>query len=68
MQVIDPARDRTKVIKTSYMRGAKAMVVFYKVEGGSHSWPGSKRAGRRGISKDIDASDEIIGFFKAHLR
>ena len=67
-ETIDPVRDRTKVIKTSYWDGSKPVVLFYKVEGGSHSWPGSARAGRRGITKDIDASDEIIRFFDIHRR
>lgn len=67
--IINPAkRDKTQVVKTTYSAGGKPRVVFFRVEGGSHSWPGSPRGGRKGVSKDINASNEIVKFFKTHLR
>jgi polyhydroxybutyrate depolymerase len=46
-----------------------ASVVLYAVEGGGHSWPGSTRSrlpltGR--LSRDINATDVIWGFFESH--
>jgi polyhydroxybutyrate depolymerase len=67
----DPA-DGTRVRRETYgpcQEGAS--VVLYAVEGGGHSWPGSTRSrlpltGR--LSRDINATDVIWGFFEAHLR
>jgi polyhydroxybutyrate depolymerase len=43
-------------------------VVFYIIDGGGHTWPGSKfDVGRLGLTtKQIDASETIWDFFKAH--
>jgi polyhydroxybutyrate depolymerase len=44
-----------------------AEVVFYTVEGGGHSWPGSDMVPQLGITtKDINATDVIWEFFVAH--
>lgn len=67
--VIDPVRrDKTSVEKTVYANGGSARVVLFKVLDGGHTWPGSSRSGRGGVSKDIDASAEIVRFFKSHVR
>jgi polyhydroxybutyrate depolymerase len=42
-------------------------VVFYIIDGGGHTWPGSIRTGRLGkTTAQIDASATIWEFFKAH--
>jgi polyhydroxybutyrate depolymerase len=43
-------------------------VVFYIIDGGGHTWPGSNfDVGRLGLTtKQIDASATIWDFFKAH--
>jgi len=47
-----------------------ADVVFYVVDGGGHTWPGSAFdvAALGATTKEIDASDTIWTFFKAHAR
>ena len=65
----DPA-DGTRVRRETHgpcQEGAS--VVLYAVEGGGHSWPGSTRSrlpltGR--LSRDINATDVIWGFFESH--
>jgi polyhydroxybutyrate depolymerase len=42
-------------------------VVFYIIDGGGHTWPGSIPIARFGLTtKQIDASDTIWAFFEAH--
>lgn len=66
-QVIDPVRrDGTRVVKTTYSAGGVPRVVFFKVEEGGHSWPGGP--GRKGVSRDINATAEIVAFFRQHIR
>lgn len=67
-EVIDPARDGTRAIRTSYSVGNRPVVVLYTIENGSHSWPGSRRAGRGGVSADVDASEAMLDFFQLHRR
>ncbi len=67
-RVIDPARDGTRVVRTAYSGKGHERVVLYTIEGGSHSWPGARRAGRGGVSQDVDASAEMIGFFERNVR
>lgn len=67
-QVIDPARDGTRVVRTAYSGQGRERVVFYRIEGGSHSWPGARLSGRGGISRDVDASAEMVGFFERNVQ
>jgi len=41
-------------------------VVFFGVEGGSHSWPGGPRSEGSGQTHDIQASEELVDFFSRH--
>ncbi len=64
-------RDGTRVVRTDYGRCAHGSeVVFYRVEGGGHTWPGGPQETGRLIvgrtSRDIDATDAIWNFFVAH--
>jgi polyhydroxybutyrate depolymerase len=45
-----------------------AEVVLYTVEGGGHAWPGGTRAPMKGeiASREINATDVVWEFFKAH--
>jgi polyhydroxybutyrate depolymerase len=43
-------------------------VVFFAVEGGTHSWPGAPSSQERGQTRDIEASEEIVEFFSRHRR
>ncbi len=66
----DPG-DRTRVTVERY-GGGHAPVVFFRVEGGGHTWPGGREpslgilTGR--ISRDFVASEVIWEFFAAHGR
>lgn len=64
--VIDPANDgmRTERIRWQTADGHD-QVVLLKVVGGGHHWPGGRRSDRRGATRDIDATREIIDFFRA---
>jgi polyhydroxybutyrate depolymerase len=64
-------RDGTRVERFTFVDCPfGADVVHYQVIGGGHTWPGStplppgNRFGR--VSRDIDATSEIWGFFNAH--
>jgi polyhydroxybutyrate depolymerase len=64
-------RDGTRVERLTFLDCQfGADVVHYQVIGGGHTWPGStpllpsSRFGR--VSRDIDATSEIWGFFNAH--
>lgn len=66
---IDP-NDHTRVFEATYACNPDAEVVFYRIEGGGHTWPGGDGIlGRRFVgrtSHDIDASRVIWAFFKRH--
>ncbi len=61
------ADDGTTVEKWTY--AGTAPVVFYKVIGGGHTWPGMPAVGEKilgAVSKDINASETIWAFFEKH--
>ncbi len=71
---LDP-EDGTRVYRETHAAGASgAEFVFYRVEGGGHTWPGSRSnlleslAGVGRISQDMDASRVIWDFFKTKSR
>lgn len=65
--VIDPAPDGMRVLSREHVtRDGRVSVRILTVEGGGHSWPGSRRATRMGGTQDIDATREILRFFAAH--
>lgn len=64
--------DGTRVTLERYPGGAEGKEVrFYRVEGGGHTWPGSRPgflerfAGVGTVSRDINASEVIWDFFKS---
>lgn len=70
----DP-QDGTLVFRETYeATEAGEPFVFYRVEGGGHTWPGStpgaleRLAGVGRVSQDFDASREIWAFFKDKSR
>jgi len=64
------AEDGTKVQRWSYGKSKDgAQVVFYRIEGGGHSWPGGPKAQEALLGKvthDIDASALIWEFFSRY--
>jgi len=71
---LDPD-DGTRVYRETHAAGVSgAAFVFYRVEGGGHTWPGSRSnlleslAGVGRISQDMDASRVIWNFFKTKSR
>lgn len=65
--VIDPAPDGMRVLSREHVtRDGRVSLRILTVEGGGHSWPGSRRATRMGGTQDIDATREILSFFAAH--
>jgi polyhydroxybutyrate depolymerase len=60
---------RVRVEKFLQCRG-NAEVILYVIEGGGHTWPGGWQYLPEGIigrtSRNIDASEEIVAFFKRH--
>jgi polyhydroxybutyrate depolymerase len=60
---------RVRVEKFSQCRG-NAEVILYIIEGGGHTWPGGWQYLPERIigttSRNIDASEEIVAFFKCH--
>lgn len=65
----DSKKDKTTVSKLTYSNcNNNSNVVLYKVEGGGHTWPGTKNrlyeliAGK--ATMDINACNEIWSFFK----
>lgn len=66
----DRADDGTTVERWSYKETEKgAPVIFYKITGGGHTWPGSKVDIEKVLgrtTKDIDASELMWGFFEKH--
>jgi polyhydroxybutyrate depolymerase len=51
-------------VTESIHAGSKATVEFLSIDGGTHSWPGSGK--RLGVCHDINGSEVIWDFFKAH--
>ena len=45
---------------------AASEIVFYTIEGGGHAWPGGRPTFVGKTSRDIDASQVMWAFFKAH--
>ena len=66
----DRGDDRTSVQRHTYGPGREgAEVVLYRIEGGGHTWPGSRQglAGMLGpTTRDISANEIIWAFFKRH--
>jgi polyhydroxybutyrate depolymerase len=52
-------------VTESVHAGPQATVEFLSIDGGIHAWPGGGSK-RQGICHDIDGSEIIWGFFKAH--
>jgi polyhydroxybutyrate depolymerase len=47
--------------------GCSADVVFYRIDGGGHSWPGASADVPLGsTTRTIDANELIVDFFEAH--
>lgn len=65
----DRAADGTTVIRHTYT-GCRsgAEVLFYEITNGGHCWPGIGADGQftGKCTKDINASDEIVNFFRAY--
>lgn len=63
-------KDNCTVEKLTYISNTNSSeIVVFKVTGGGHGWPGAKPEGESGnISNDIDSTQEIWNFFKAHRR
>lgn len=64
-------KDNTRIEKITYgLKGSKSQVVFYKMNGGGHNWPGAKKGLAKflvgNLPKDIDATKEIWDFFKQY--
>jgi len=65
-------RDATQVIRETYAPGAKgAEVIFYRIEGHGHNWPG--RAPRGGLNPlagpttaELNAAEVVWAFFASH--
>jgi polyhydroxybutyrate depolymerase len=67
----DSPDDGTTVVRHLYRRcKPRSEVEFYEIRGGGHNWPGSPLAPRtiRGgrSSRDVNASDVIVSFFRRH--
>lgn len=65
--------DGTRVFRETYLAGESgAEVVFYRVEGGGHTWPGGTLGvlealiGVGNVSRDFSASRTIWEFFEGH--
>lgn len=66
-RIIDPAADGMRVIERNYADGrGRVQVRIQTIEGGGHTWPGSRRAARQGATKDISATTEVLRFFALH--
>jgi polyhydroxybutyrate depolymerase len=68
----DTADDGTHVVREEHADcDAGTAVVYYAIEGGGHTWPGSSSpsggiVGR--TSRDVSASDLAVDFFLNHIR
>jgi polyhydroxybutyrate depolymerase len=67
----DARPDGTRALRRTWA-GCAALVVHLRVEGGGHTWPGGHQyldvdtVGR--VSRDFNASEEIVRFFDANPR
>lgn len=57
--------DQTIVTRSTWTCD-RAGLEFYKIEGGGHFWPRKQPAGPPGLSRDLEASEAAIQFFRAH--
>jgi polyhydroxybutyrate depolymerase len=67
----DRVTDGTRVRRTAYAGCREGRAVeLYTIEGGGHTWPGGPVAGARvgRVSREIDATELIWGFFVQHSR
>jgi polyhydroxybutyrate depolymerase len=67
----DRLTDGTRVRRTVYAGCREGRAVeLYTIEGGGHTWPGGPVAGVRvgRVSREIDATELIWGFFAQHAR
>jgi len=73
LEDVDP-QDGTRVYREYYLPGPEdAEVVFYRIEGGGHTWPGEDYNGSlssvtTGVSQDIDASRVVWEFCSQYQR
>ncbi len=62
----DDPSDDTSVTRTTYDQCAHVSAVeLLRVDNGGHSWPGGHRVDR-GHCRDIEATDEVLSFFRRH--
>lgn len=62
----DTTPDGTTVQKLDYQSCGRGVIMAFKITGGGHNWPGSTGAStlRGNVSRDMNATEEIINFFK----
>jgi len=69
-KIEDKSDDGTSVEKWTYKQVEKgAPVVFYRIEGGGHTWPGSTMSGEKLLgkcTKEINATELMWEFFEKH--
>lgn len=62
--VLDPTADGMRVMRTDWVTsGGTVRIRLLAIKGGGHAWPGGKRAARKGGTRDMDATNEILKFF-----
>lgn len=66
---IDTVDDGTAIVRSAHTRcPANADVVLYSVQGGGHTWPGGRQYLPEAVigktSRDMDAGEELWGFFR----
>ena len=60
----DTADDGTTVARHDFSGcGASERISLFAIDGGGHSWPGSPLGPYPGLSRDIEASEEMVEFF-----
>ncbi len=59
--------DKTRVIERKFEKSGSEPVWWYEVQGGGHGWPGREKVFKENffgdVTREIDASREIIAFF-----
>lgn len=66
-RTIDRKDDGTSVIVTDYQKRGRVVLRLMTVEGGAHHWPGGRKARMaEGRTQEIDATTEILRFFRAN--
>lgn len=62
----DTAQDDTTATKITYVGCTRGALEAFEITGGGHNWPGSVGASSLtgNVSREIDASAEIVEFFK----